>query len=307
MAKIIFTTLIHLFPFERLTVTRLYQLIYYILETLHRIESKLAPSSDYARLKEEFEQYSEVHKRNPALLQTEELWNTHGRLLEAMKQLGSLVKMAVTYGTGARLTAAKQVEYIIKPYFTPSISHQAIADLLSNSGKMVVDLQTAATTPLVATLELTALVAEIDALAHAADAIYNERSDEKELRHLLGSATKRRTHLTDALETVLYSLLQALQSLAPTAADRAEIDEVINHINGLLDSYKIYVKDGGSSDSSGGIPDYPSDGDGDNDPDDGNGNNEDPEPPAGGNENPGGDSGSGGPLDRGGITININE
>lgn len=117
-----------------------------------------------------------------------------------------------------------------------------IPDLLASSEKLVVDLQTPATMPLVAALELTALVNQIDTLSHACDAIYNERADERELRHLLGSATKRRPAMTEALETVIYSLLQALHLLAPSAAERAEIDEIINHINGLFDSYKIYTE-----------------------------------------------------------------
>jgi hypothetical protein len=97
--------------------------------------------------------------------------------------------------------------------------------------------------------------------------------------------------------------------LAANAAERAEIDEVVTHINGILDSYKVYT-DSGSADSS--RPDYPADGDdddpgddpGEGDPGNGGGNGEDPEPPAGG-----GDEGSGGPLDRGNgpIIININE
>jgi hypothetical protein len=306
MVKMIFKTLVHLFPFERLSVVYLYQLTFYILETLHRIESKLVGSSDYARLKEEFEQYSEVFDRNPALLQTEELWHTAAQLREAMKRLLNLLNTTIKYGDPSKQTYAKQLAYIAKPHLTPHPSHQGLAKVLTKGGKIAVDLQTPATTPMVAALELTALVAEIDTLAHAGDALYNERGDEKELRHQLGNATKRRPALTEALETVLYSLLQALHSLAASAADRAELDEIISHINGLLDSYKIYTNGGASAE----VPDFPADGD-DEDDDDGS---SDEEPGDNGNDpgdgdpgNGGDDEGSGGPLDRGGITININE
>jgi hypothetical protein len=185
-----------------------------------------------------------------------------------------------------------------------------MTEALIKGGKLVVDLQTPATTPMVAALGLTALVEEIDTIAHAGDALYRERGDEKELRHLLGNATKRRPYLTESIEKVLYSLLEAIYSLAANAAERAEIDEVINHINGLLDSYKVYANVGGADSSQ---PDFPADGDdegdgsGDEEPgdDSGGGNDPDPETPPSG----GGDEGSGGPLDRGNspIIININE
>jgi hypothetical protein len=305
-----FNTFVHLFPFDLLTVTRLYQLTWYILETLHRIAPRLSASSDYTRLKEEFEQFSEVFNRNPALLQTKELWRTTDHLRDVMKTLGNLLTAFADYG-GVRQTYAEQLSYLVRPNLKPHPSSMAIPDLLAKSGRIAVDLQTPATTPMVTALDLTALVTEIDTLSHAADALYGERSSEKELRHLLGSATKRRSAMTEALEIVLYSLIQALHSLAANAADRAELDEVINQINGYLDSYKIYAKGSSSSNDSGsGTPDYPADGDDEEEPDDGgngNGGSEDPEPPAGGNENPGGDGGSGGPLDRGGIVINIKE
>jgi Mg2+ and Co2+ transporter CorA len=240
MAKIVFDTLVHGFPFSRLSVTHIYGLTYYIVATLHKIEAKLSGSSDYRRLKEEFQQYSEVFDRNPSLLQTKELRNTVERLREKMKMLKHVVKTFVSYGNSTQQAAARQLLYIIKPHLKPHPASMGIIQVLAMGGKIAVDLQTVATTPLVAALELTDVVSEIDTLSHAGDAIYGERSNEIELRHLLGNATKRRHTMIKALETVLYSLLQALHSFASSAAERAEIDEIINHINGLLDSYRAY-------------------------------------------------------------------
>jgi hypothetical protein len=160
-------------------------------------------------------------------------------------------------------------------------------------------------------LGLTEQVEAIVTLNAELTEIYHGRDDEKELRHLEGSASKLRPELTNLLERVLYALLQAVYTMTD-GEPRILLDEVILSINGALDSFAIYARHK-PSDSGEYIPELPDeDGDGDEggsgsgSGDDGsgddNGNGGDDETPPSG----GGDEGSGGPLDRN-IIINIKE
>jgi hypothetical protein len=244
MNEVKFKTRVHRFTFDRMKLAHFQLLTSHIMKDLYAIDEKLSGSTDYIRLKKKFEQFSEVCDRNPALFQTQFLRENVDQLRRAMMLLGMLVKSYANHSNGTKKANAKKLWYIIKPSLKPHPSSMGIVKVLTMGGKIAEDLQTPAAMPLVEALELTTFVHEIDTLSHAGDTLYSERGNEMEHRLQLGSATKRRPALTDALKRVLYSLLQALHSMAPNAADRAELDEVILHINGLLDSFKIYAKGG---------------------------------------------------------------
>jgi hypothetical protein len=278
------------------------------MDELIKLDSLLSESEDYQRLKAEFQQFYEVVGRNQALFLTEELYEKAEELRKLMTLFHTQLDYAVKYDTGSNAAKVHQIDYVSKPYFKPAPSRQGLAELLTSGTKLSEELSTPILAPALAALGWTEQVENIYKLSHDALAMHQNRAEEKEFRHMVGNATKLRPSLTEILERVLYSLVEALYHLHTSGETRDLINEVIIRINGEFDTFATYV-DGKTSEAGGGTlpnPEEPEDPDTEDpdteDPDTEDPNTEDPEGPG----TPPEDGGSGGPLDRD-IIINIIE
>jgi hypothetical protein len=261
---------------------------------------------------EAYERLNEIFKRNPTFIQTLRIEDNmrvlRGQLALLSTELKALVKEEQTsHGGGSDV--ARQIWVTAAPYlkFPSKMSYTV---LLSNAGKLSVDLQTPALTPLVAEAGLTAQVTKIDTIYHATNALYLNRSNEAEFNRNLGTAAALRPVIDRTVNFILQVLIPAALFNAANAEERRQMEEIVEQINAILDEARRKMLPGSDTarpELPGGDGDDGSDGDGSDDGND-NGSGEDgdddgssgsgsgdeePNPPAGG-----GDEGSGGPLDR---------
>jgi hypothetical protein len=271
--------------------------------------STLGLGKPYHELRATYNRLVEIFKRNPAVLQTEELVVAIEKLRRKMSVFNTRLREMLADDDGTKLHAAKVVNNVAHPYLKDSGKTQQTA-LVANAKEMVDALQNTTNLPLITSIDLTVAVTEIKTLAHEADQLILLRGEEKAFQKDLGTASEVRKLLEKQLRFVFYSAIPVHYAEA-TGELATKFENTIIAINGILDTFRHLISSGGSGsggDGSGddGIiivePDDPENPGGDETPG-GDGNEPDPETPPSG----GGDEGSGGPLDRGGITININE
>jgi hypothetical protein len=303
-------TAIRPFPIHFLKLGPSYGLVQIVLE--HGLTPQTAESlgigKPYDDLTALFEKWSEIFRRNPALLQTEELVARIADLRRQMSLLNSQIRAALASEKSTGGTIAHTVSHIARPYLQ-NIYGQVYGDLLANGRKLTADLEAPGLAAALEELELTSNVTKIDQLSHQVGDLIAERGGEMEFQKQLGSASNMRRQIEKQLHFVLYSILPALYAMNPNSEIALVIKDVSNEINGIFDTYRHLLPASGSDNSGGNLPNYPGDGnggDGNGSDDNGNdssededgGNDPDPETPPSG----GGDEGSGGPLDRNRLT-----
>jgi hypothetical protein len=266
-------------------------------------------STQRAAMQQIHEKIGEVFRLNQAYQQT----STIQQLDHERDQRFSTFKAGVDFyqrgGTAAQQAAATAIEYVLKPYRKAAV--KGYADNTAELGKLIVDIQTPTNAAHLATLGLTDAVAALKAINDQFDALFNSRSADENTRDNLEKIRDLRNEWDKLYRSAIVTVLPALYLVEQDADKKQAIGAAIDEIDGfVVELRKSLAHRNGGKSSAGSSetpsPNPPTDGD-DNDDDSGDngGGSNEPEPetpPAGG-----GDEGSGGPLDRNDIVININE
>ncbi|MDR3140802.1 MAG: DUF6261 family protein [Tannerellaceae bacterium] len=268
---------IRLFKFYDLTLSEFLELLRIIFEfTLPRALAKtLGLGRAYNETEESYDKLVDIFRRNPAMLQTEELVVTIAGIRRKMILFKGMLKDVLASATGEDIKKAKLLENLAHPYLK-NAAHDTQAALAANAAEMADALRTAANLPALTSFGLKDFVDEIAALAHAVGQILYIRGEEKAFRKELGNATDTRKKLEKQLQFLLYSAIPVHYTEA-TGALLTAFEHAIVEINGTLDSFRHLTSGNGSDD--------PNSGSGDNN--NGNGNEEDAgddEEEVGGNE-----------------------
>jgi hypothetical protein len=224
------------FPFTHLSLEYYYQLqtrlVEYILTPT--TATLLALEQAYTAYIEAYERLNEIFRRNPKFAQTLTIEANIKLLRDQMVLLSTELKTLVRDTTADSYAAALQVNYAAEPYLK-SPSKSTYNQLLTDAGKLVVDIQTPALTPLVAQLNLTAQVTRIDELFHQTDALWMQRGNEAEFNKQLGTATALRPAIDKSLSFILYVLIPAAIFKSTNAEARHAMEEIVTQINALFD------------------------------------------------------------------------
>ncbi|MDR3118331.1 MAG: DUF6261 family protein [Mediterranea sp.] len=242
--------IIRLFRFHDLGLSEYFELASLILGTVlpPALAQTLGIGKAYGDTKPHFDKLVEIFRRNPTMLQTEELVETVAKIRRKMLMIRNTFKGMLGEAEGEQLKKVKILENVAHPYLK-SAAHDTQSALAANGSEMADALRTTTNLPLLTQLGLKDIVNEISTLSHAAGAVLLARGEEEQYRKELGNATDTRKKLDKQLRYMLYTSIPAHYTEA-TGALVTTFEHVISDINGALNSFQHLTSGGSSSDHS---------------------------------------------------------
>jgi hypothetical protein len=271
------------------------------------LATSLNLSADQTQLTSLYERIGEVFRLNQRAKQTKSIEQLDQERDELFVLFKDVISVHRRSGTAAQKAAAEAVWYVLEPY--RKANRETYQENTADLGKAISDLQKPENAVHLTTLGIAQSVADLKTANDAFDVLYKERSDELLGRDELEKGRKLRKEWDEVYKRVIM-VITALYYTESNAEKKQTIGLAIDKINALVNqaqkNLKRYGISGGDGSSETPLPTPPADGGSENP-----GGDENPgggsDPGTGGSDPGEGDAGSGGPLDRNDIVININE
>jgi hypothetical protein len=287
-----------------------YQLFLEIMQIYTpQLAALLGMSEHQAQLQAYFDSESVLFIRSQKYKQTAALQELDHARDELFRGFKSGIIFYKNTGTDAQKAAANAINFLLASY--RKAAGKSYVENSAQMGKFIIDVQAPEYAPHLVTLNLTATVEAMETANNNFIILFDARSEEELGRAEFENMLEARQQV-DASFQLLADALPVLHYVETDPTKKQTIGDAIEAINALIHHQQTTLSrrgvkssadsgsdDNGGDDDNGGGSDAPG---GDETPG-GGGNEPDPETPPSG----GGDGGSGGPLDRGEITININE
>jgi uncharacterized coiled-coil protein SlyX len=249
--------------------------------------AKVKLTKQREQLKLLHDKMGEVYIRNRAFEQTATIVELDHERDEQFKGFRAAITYYQKLGTAPQKAAAKSITYLLKPYqLAAGLSYTNNTAQLS---KFILDVTSDTYAPHLVTLNMTDAVDRLKTSNEEFVALYSSRSEDL-LDRTEHEKIRTLRHEWDTVYHEVVRILPVLHYMEEDATKREEIGDVIDEINAFLIQLRKILERRGVKSSSGNAAE-----------DENNGETppsevpEEPENP--GDDTPGGDSGSGGPLD----------
>ncbi|MDR3118683.1 MAG: DUF6261 family protein [Mediterranea sp.] len=193
----------------------------------------------YNDAKASFNKLEGIFRRNPALLETEELVEIIAKSRRKMSLLKSMFKEALANAKKEDLKAARVLENVANPYLKTIYDDTQFA-LAANAIKMTNALREPENLPYLRQLEMESIVDEIAGLVNEANDKIYARGEEKAHRKQIGNATNMRRKLEKQLHFLIYYFIPVHYAEAD-GAQAAMFERTIMDINGVLNSFRHLI------------------------------------------------------------------
>jgi hypothetical protein len=177
-----------------------------------------------------YDKMDAVYLINRAYQQTSTIVKLNRERRQQFRGFRAAITFYLNNGTEAQKAAATPFIYLLKPYKTMNRSY---ANNTADMFKFIMDVKSAVYAPHLATLNLTDVVNQLEAVNDHFDALYISRSDELYSREVHEKIRILRRDW-DVAFRVVAQVLPALHLVETDAAKKETIAEAIDEINGLL-------------------------------------------------------------------------